>query len=218
MFLMLISLVFSSEIKVAVIDTGVMPSKYYNLCKESTTIPVIRDLPKDITIPEHGTEVTRYIINSVNPLYSSKFCILSIRVDLVGFSPIAIAQAVNYAIKKNAKIINISLAGIGRPSALEREAIKNALDKGIKVVIAAGNNNIYLSDGFCQIYPACYDKRAYVVGCITRDDIRCFNSNFGPRITHVEIGSGVDKTNGVGTSFAAGTLTGKIINELIEQN
>jgi len=56
-----------------------------------------------------------------------------------------IAEAIAYAADNGANVINISMGGAGR-SALEQEAIAYAREKGVLVVVAAGNEGIELDD------------------------------------------------------------------------
>lgn len=71
-------------------------------------------------------------------------------------------EALEYVNKINPDIIHISAGGLG--FILKEEIqINHLLKKNIKIVAAAGNEQMNL-DLNCNYYPACYDKRIYVIG------------------------------------------------------
>jgi len=63
-------------------------------------------------------------------------------------------EAINYAIDKGARIINVSLGGTD-PSQSEYEAIESARDEGLLFVAAAGNDGT--DNDSDPVYPASYD-------------------------------------------------------------
>jgi hypothetical protein len=89
----------------------------------------------------------------------------------------------------------------------EREVVKEALDAGITVVTAAGNEHSDL-DSKCDFFPACIDSRVVSVGCSD-----CVQSNTGKVIKIWEHGKAI--TAGgytmTGTSQATAVFTGKLV-------
>lgn len=74
-------------------------------------------------------------------------------------------SSLRQALKYNAKYVNMSLSG-DTYSDEERIYLRQLLNSGATIAVAAGNNGIVL-DEFCSIYPACYpiyDSKFVVVG------------------------------------------------------
>lgn len=97
----------------------------------------------------------------------------------------------------------------------EREIIQKALNAGIYIVVAAGNENSNLEER-CNYFPACHDYRLIVVGNLKDKKTRHPSSNYGNVVNHWEIGVnqealGIKLT---GTSQAAAVTTGRIIEYL----
>jgi cell wall-associated protease len=132
-----------------------------------------------------------------------------------GFDTTAAAflTAIRYATELNVDVINLSAGGpdYSREEAL---AIQKALNKGIKIIAAAGNENTDFSQK-CQYYPACYDDRIISVGCMNYNYEPCTRSNFGGKIKMVQIG---EQQNGLtGTSQATAIATGLYVKMLDEK-
>ncbi|REF96121.1 type VII secretion-associated serine protease mycosin [Asanoa ferruginea] len=213
-------------ITVAVIDSGV-----------SATHPALagRVLQgRDFLVPStrgqcdeaaHGTIVAGVIAGqkpegSVFTGIAPKAKILPIRVlkstgKEQGATPGAhIVSAIDWAVGKDVDVINLSLTTDPTP-ALER-AIKNALDHGVVVVAAAGNDGG--SNGTEQsAYPAAYDGVIAVAG-IDKDGHHVATSTSGAYVDVAAPGADVDGpiphddgylrfTEG-GTSFAAAYVSG----------
>jgi subtilisin family serine protease len=136
---------------------------------------------------------------------------------------LALAQAILYAAKSGARVINISLGGPG-DSVIVREAVRIATeDYGALIVAASGNT------GEAGVsYPGRYDQ-VLAVGAASRDDPnkRAPFSSHGAEVDVVAIGEGVVGTvpefacpegflpclddgyaQGEGTSFAAPQVAG----------
>ncbi len=97
-----------------------------------------------------------------------------------------IIEAINYAIRKHADIINLSLVGSYHSPALDK-AIARAWRKGIIVVAASGNNNS-LQHGFdldkSPLYPVCEPVgKNYVLGvaAVNYQGQKSKFSNYGKR-------------------------------------
>lgn len=142
-------------------------------------------------------------------------------------------KAIRWAIDLNVDVINIS-AGGQIPLAEEEIIVKTALNRGIKVVAAAGNDSCELGGNYfnlvnglikkttCNYFPAMYDPRIYVVGNLNSDGTRATSSNYGNYVNSWEngmnrrsIGSTGSILTDSGTSQATAIKTGKIIRSLI---
>lgn len=130
-------------------------------------------------------------------------------------------KSFRWAIDQHVDIINYSGGGT-EPNSKEKALIKEALDKGIKVVAAAGNerSDIDLS----KYYPAMYDKRIIIVGNLVSLNSRTIasSSNFGKSVNTWEIGTDIFSrlprgTFGymTGTSQATAIKSGKLVREIL---
>lgn len=201
-----------TRVKIAVIDTGVNVNEKLKpfLCKGGH-ISLVDDYPlRDANINMHGTNVVGLISENLDP---KRECILMIKFYKDGLATDffkKVRTAVDYAVFREAKFINMSLGGDGA-SDLEKLAILSALEKGIRVSVAAGNDRRNL-DWNCYYYPACYRFNRttfHVVGSTTGK-----YSNFGKKITHWEDGTNVGTPKMRGTSQATATHTGKWVREV----
>jgi len=213
-------------ITVAVIDSGV-----------STTHPALAGKVlqgRDFLVPStrgqcdeaaHGTLVAGVIAGrkpegSVFTGIAPKATILPIRVlEKTGKEPGAtagahIVSAIDWAADNDVDVINLSLTTDPTP-ALER-AIKDALDHGVVVVAAAGNDGG--SNGTEQIaYPAAYDGVIAVAG-IDKEGHHVATSTSGAYVDVAAPGAEVDgpmpqgggyaRFKDGGTSFAAAYVSG----------
>jgi thermitase len=125
---------------------------------------------------------------------------------LGGYS--VIAEAIIYAVDNGADIINLSLAGPSSSFLLE-DAIAYAVESGVVVIAAAGNNG---TQG--AWYPAAYPS-VIAVGSVEKDLSQSSFSNFGDDIDVLAPGRDIltTSTNGdyqlmTGTSFAAPLVSG----------
>ena len=89
-----------------------------------------------------------------------------------------------YAIEQGADIINMSLGGYGE-SPLMKEAVKKAIDNGITVVAAAGNES---TDDYS--FPASFEGVISVGSTNDRNKLSSY-SNYGPSIDVVAPGEDV---------------------------
>ena len=96
------------------------------------------------------------------------------------------AQGILYAVKMGANIINLSL---GWPRALEtkhlRQAVSYALEKGVILVAAAGNNN-----SSEPLYPCAYDG-VICAAASTLDGTFAGFSNYGGHVDAITPGEGI---------------------------
>lgn len=216
MFLLWAAECSSKELRVAVIDTGI--DNYIGKICDNGNIDFSGQGHADSV--GHGTHVAGLIIKNAG---KSNFCLYNIKYyDPMmpnGTSSKAMISALKKAIELNVDIINISGGGF-EPITEERELIIQALNKGIRIVVAAGNETTNLDDG-CNYFPACYDSRLYVVGNLTKLKTRNHRSNYGSIVKNWEVGTDVISTlpngkNGelTGTSQATAIFTGKMIKRI----
>lgn len=154
--------------KVAIVDSGISDHAYFKkyLCRSGH---------KDFTgtnildAQGHGTNVAGLIVKKLNPV---THCLVIIKFfhtykhpmgSLVGVdNTLAIARYLAY-IKPH--YINMSLEGSIFMTE-EYNILYSLLERGTKIVVAAGNRAANLDEG-CYSYPACYffhTKNFYVVG------------------------------------------------------
>jgi subtilisin family serine protease len=204
---------YAKEIKVAVIDTGI--DNYVGKICNNGNIDFSDQGAHDSN--GHGTHIAGLIIKNAG---NSKFCLYNLKYYdphmVNGASSKAMISALRKAIDLKVDIINISGGGLD-PISEEKELIIQALNNGIKVVVAAGNEKTNL-DKDCNYFPACYDSRLYVVGNLNKLKVKNESSNYGSIVKNWEIGTDVVSSlpNGktgqlTGTSQATAIFTGKMI-------
>ena len=113
-----------------------------------------------------------------------------------------IIQAIDYAIYRDVRVINASLGGdLNNASEAEYDAVKKAIDHGIVIIAAAGNNNS--NTDWQPSYPAAYPLRGLIsVGASNSDPKRSVwsadgsdASSFGKTSVHIFApGSGLIST------------------------
>lgn len=201
-----------TRIKIAVIDSGINSSALKPYLCDGGHIDLTGNTLTDVV--GHGTNVTSIIVKNLNP---KTHCIVIIKWfhnDKAHLS--AVSPAITKAIEDKVSYINMSLSGYAY-DAQEFYSIQKALDLGIVVVVAAGNNGKNLGVK-CDIYPACYpinNKNYYVVANFV-DDVRFDSSNFGGPVNAFENGVNINAGGYVmtGTSQAAA----KFMNDLLKGN
>jgi hypothetical protein len=204
-------------IKVAVIDTGIHSS----LLNESF---LCKDGHKDFTNSKngiadnhgHGTNVSGLIDQHVKGMLLSKHSLKSVlktkanycQVILKFYDPVgnnsldATVKAFEHAISLKVDYINYSAGGSDYSKA-EHEVIKKALNAGIKIIVAAGNEGSDLQKK--PYYPAKLDSRLIVVGNYDSSKQRAPTSNYGKDVDVWE--NGVNSLS-YHTSSAVSSLTG----------
>lgn len=203
------------RIKIAVVDTGLYMSKEIEpyVCLDGHRDFTRTDLQDRFG---HGTNVAHLIAKSLDPV---KHCLVIVKWLDPSTPAIAtnftLQAAIYYAAHSDVSYINVS-AGGGYRMKKEEKAIKFALDRGARVVVAAGNDGYDLSAG-CIYYPACYPFKHdnfYVVGALDERGIKVYFSNFGGPVN--AWAPGVEqswKTEIImsGTSQATGIYTGMLV-------
>jgi uncharacterized protein YkwD len=118
-----------------------------------------------------------------------------------------LVNGINYAIANGAKVISLSLGASGT-SSLWKSTLNNAVNKGVVVVAAAGNDGTQISTNNFEV-PAGYAKDiqgAMAIGSITSSLAPSSFSNYGP--AYVELGSpgsNILSTYGSGYGTMSGT-------------
>ena len=210
---------------VGVIDTGLAGSGKNPVCAKHEDINYLNVLSGESYVLEktdtddgvgHGTFVTGIIAaqmnngvgiagNMPNVKIRPYKCFDSLRNGSVGTE----ISCINKAIEDKVDVINISAGGLNK-SKIEREAIENAINSGIIVCAAAGNNG---NGGYC--YPASYDG-VVSVSSINSSENRSSYSQYNDRITVAAPGDqilGLKNTNPIeyltkkGTSFSCPQVT-----------
>ena len=209
--LLLVTTGYAAEpIRVAVIDTGLTELTKVKLCKSGHTTFV-----GDKVTSLHGDNISGLIEKHAGNANYCQIIITWYKEKLSNNQLMNnLAMSIKTAIEAKADIINISGGGT-TPYELESVYIKQALDKGIKVIASAGNYMDNL-DVDCNFYPACYDKRIIVVGNVNSDGTRHALSNYGKRVTHYVVG--VNRCAGqiclTGTSQSAAIVTGRTVYKM----
>lgn len=194
----------NGKIKVAILDSGV---DYANDIEIEKSINLVSDeeiTPLFIDITGHGSSVAGVIaakeneegITGINPdvlLYSAKV------LDDDNTAPISrVVEGIYWAIEQDVDIINISFGTTTNSLALER-AIKDAYDKGILIVAAAGNTGAMVE------YPAAYEQ-VMSVGSVSGNGEASDFSAKGDKLEIVAPGEKVESTGGFGgTVVCSGT-------------
>lgn len=119
-------------------------------------------------------------------------------------------------IGNGAKIINLSLGRVGDKLPAEEKALRYANDRGVLIVIAAGNDGAN-NDGTPTVYPASYDVDNIIsVAATDKNDQMPSSSNYGPNsvdiaapgVGIVTTSYGVDYKSANGTSVSAPHVAG----------
>jgi subtilisin family serine protease len=204
----------AKNIRVAVIDTGLNSiDGKVPLCKEGHKSFVSDGLPF-VDHHGHGTNIANLIKDNSNALIKGRYCLVILKF----YDPLnngshnleRMIAAIKYATKLKVDVINISGGGTDFSSE-ERTAIERALNLGIKIVAAAGNERSNLK--YKPYYPASYDHRIYVIGSTDPDGKLSEFSNYGDQVYQYEMGEDVlaGKYKMSGTSQATAIFTGKFL-------
>jgi subtilisin family serine protease len=214
----------SKTITVAVLDTGIDRFSNDKLCKSGHKSFVKDDSDPLMDHYGHGTHIAGLIRKEAGLL---NYCIVSVKYWSSGATPTQNADALLNALRfvNNIKVDFINISGGGPvPDEGEKVEILKALNRGAKVVLAAGNEGNNL-DKNCNFFPACYDSRIIVVGNLKSIKIpswinkntprmiedtiwpggvtkfsdgtalaRAPCSNYGKRVTAWEVGTNLDST------------------------
>ncbi|PIC58340.1 hypothetical protein CSV80_05590 [Sporosarcina sp. P12(2017)] len=167
----------------------------------------------------HGTAVAGVVaakagnnlgVVGIAGTYETKILPLKIS-HLNGLSKVSDSiKAIDYAIKKQVDVINMSY-GSSMSSQMEEKAIQRAVESGITVVSSAGND---ATKGNSIMFPASYPS-VISVGATERDNQRAFFSNYNSHVSLVAPGAAIYTTTLAnsyksvsGTSFSGPMVAG----------
>ena len=161
------------SVKVAVIDTGCDLNVISGRIADGTDMSVT-------DVNGHGTLMTEIIASQT----TEKVKILPIKAfDDNGYSTVGqVYDAIMRAIDLGADVINLSMSGVGSSQMLTH-AINKATEKGIIVVVSAGNDASDV-EGFM---PGNIDS-AITVSATDRNEVFAEYSNFGEKIDYSAVG------------------------------
>lgn len=197
---------------VAVLDTGIESHRVFSNglrsidLAEASADPAARNA--------HGTAVASVIAgnNALTPGVAPGVDLLSVRIagDSGLSNSFLVAQGIVAAVDAGAHLVNISMGGFG-DSALVRNAIQYAADRGVLIIAAVGNNG--LDQPF---YPAA-NEGVIAVGAVDATGSHLQFSNTGSQVDVSAPGYSLnaawpgDRAAVVsGTSFSAPVITGAI--------
>jgi subtilisin family serine protease len=212
-----------TPIKIAVIDTGFdLKSKWETVNPKICPNGTKNFFDKSIDVTDnrkHGTHVAGLIASNAA---EANYCLYIFKaIDENVYNGSISVAALKQAIKEKVDIINYSAGGV---SYIEEECavITEALDRGIKVIVAAGNNGQDLRTS--SYYPAKCDPRIIRVANLEANGRLNKSSNYStnPKFNVVfEIGTNIksiypDNKYEVksGTSMATAIISGKVAKQL----
>ncbi|MEY5012344.1 MAG: hypothetical protein RLZ22_828 [Verrucomicrobiota bacterium] len=207
-------------VMVAVLDTGVATHEAFRGGIRSLDLVA---MPQNLADWNgHGTAVASLIAGNdeLTPGVAPSAEIFSIRVadDAGNSNSFVLAEGIVKAVDAGAKIINISMGSFG-DSAVMRDAIAYADQRGVLLVAAVGNNGIER-----VTYPAAYES-VIAVGAVDATGEHLDFSNSGPAVDLAAPGYGVNAAWGsndaarvTGTSFSAPIVTGAVAALMSEKN
>lgn len=198
-------------VRIVVLDTG-YDSRYVTFTKCPDTQPMDFTRTSMLDTNGHGTNIIGIISDG---LISYPYCIIPIKVFVNGSDQDMLSDGLLYALSVHPDIINISGGGEGFYRR-ETTLVEKALDRGIRLVVAAGNDGADL-DKSCVYFPACDDSRIDVVGAVDHQGNRMWFSNYGSRVKHWMIGQQVYGGGHIfsGTSQATALYTSKLAKEIV---
>lgn len=239
LLLLLSNNALSKQIKIAVIDTGINPSLVQRkfLCKDGH-----KDFSGTSIADSHGhgSSISGLIDQAVKNKFFNEnlmnyynidkvkadYCQVIVKYyNLKSPSTEVEVSAWEYAISLKPDLINFSSGGT-EFSYQEEAVVKKALDSGIIVVVAAGNDGRELGKKY-MYYPAVLDKRLIVVGAVDSNNKKTETSNYSNKyVDFLELGSEVisygllsgNLSTAGGTSQAAAIRSGKIIRQILLKN
>lgn len=204
---------FNNDIKIGVIDGQFNRQDKVNF---PSIINKNLALNNNLKTQEHGSHVTG-IIYAINP--NAKIINYSVYDQNKDETLKNIPQAIIQAKNDQVNLINLSLSGNGY-SEDEYQALQEAVDAGITVVISAGNNGEELSYNKCNSYPSCYKLKIpelIIVGNTDESDLINFSSNYGEIVDYYVNGTNIKSlkendgfTYLSGTSMSAPFITGML--------
>lgn len=184
-------------IKIAVLDTGYAPEGGHNVVYTGYNFTGEGSSDDSSDTNGHGTTVADAIINSMT---FENYRILPIKImNSEGKGSIlSLYMGIEEAIENEVEVINLSLSAKGQSPLIEAE-IEKAIENGITVVAAAGNDGTLAKDYIPANLP-----RALVVGAVDNHNKIEDYSNYGDEIDVVA--NGIFKEHR-GTSIATARVS-----------
>lgn len=109
----------------------------------------------------------------------------------------SVYAGLQYAIEKKVDIINMSFVGIANEdNSSIKELIETAINRGITVVGAAGNNGTDAS----YFIPGCVEG-AYIIGAANRDGTRLETSNYGKTVDYNVVADSTSEASALFTGY-----------------
>ncbi len=170
----------------------------------------------------HGTHVsgiaaaqTNNHIGIAGVAYNCKLMPLKASIGNTNYFELAdLIEAINYAIEKDASVINMSLGGSGQ-SSLFNDAISEAHDANISIVVAAGNEASNIEDE--NISPAIHPDVITVAAARSTGEVDTRYSNYGKAVDILATGTNIYSTYPTsnyhqltGTSMATPIVSGVV--------
>lgn len=226
----------AKTIKVAVIDSGFNQELFDVPLCDTGHFDFITDkelVPRNANYEEiHGSHIAGTIVEYAK---DADYCLIIMRYwskQKVVYDPTMdnVVKAIKRAIDYDVDIINMSFGGKDE-NLEETKIVKKALDLGIKIVAAAGNERLILD--IFPFYPACADPRVHIVEALDQKGSRLPASNYlvggyfnkcGNTNVFKETGTITLKTRDnksltmSGTSQATAVKTGKLIKYMSDYN
>ena len=207
-------------VMVAVLDTGV--SAHDALRSGIRSLELVA-MPENLADWNgHGTAVASLIAggDGLTPGVAPAAEIFSVRVadDAGNSNSFVLAEGIIKAVDAGAKVINISMGSFG-DSAIMRDAIAYADQRGVLLVAAVGNNGIER-----VTYPAAYES-VIAVGAVDATGEHLDFSNSGSSVDLAAPGYGVnaawsgnEAARVTGTSFSAPIVSGAVAALMSQKN
>ena len=186
---------------IALIDTGVGES--------ANVIDRVSVIEEPEASTEHGDAMLQAIV-SQNP--DAK--ILSIRaMNSHGFGTISsLVAAMEYAISENVDMINLSLyARTTLSTSVLKSEIQKAVDAGITIIGAAGNDGVDVVD-----YVPGSVESAYIIGAAKEDGSRLETSNFGATVDYNVVAESTSEATALFTGYVSKNGLDKV-SEVLNQ-
>lgn len=192
-----------SDFVIAVVDTGLDVS---NACFNNKVVKGYSVISNSLDTSDtrgHGTHVASTIADVTKGFDKIKIMPVKVFADSGTTTSLLVNEGIKKAVSSGAKVINLSLGGIGE-SYSQKQVIEYAINNNVTVVAAAGNENINLCNTFCS--PACISG-VVTVAAIDSNNQKTDYSNYGSGI--IDISAPGENINGAsiggGTTVKSGT-------------
>lgn len=193
----------SKEVKVAILDTGVDTSKFNNIIDLGINLSSSGEENSIQDDNGHGTEIATIIgCNDYIKLVPIKTANSDGKATIL-----STYLGIQAAIENDVDIINISMnTYISESSKILNDIVNEASNKGISVVVSAGNSCVDVKN----VTPSDIES-AIVVSAIENDNCFASYSNYGETIDYCAYASYNGKS---GTSYAAANVTSILADAL----